>query len=400
MITTLPFFFQLALSVFVFWSLKTQKNRVMLLVLSSLVFLFITQKTVLFTVIPIAIFSYLVAVLIKKVENKYKKLLLISSTSSLIIILFVFKVPKSVVQALNFLLQNGEKNTSGIVDLLIYPLGLSYLVFKIISYLADVYWDKIEPGKFLNYFSYLSLFTIYTAGPIERYTNYLPQIVRQPDKFSKAYLEFGIYRITVGLFKKLVLANWIGYFLNTQLHFRRSGTFEAIDIIGLCIFSLQIYFDFAGYSDIAIGSSKFFGLTIMENFNSPFFQPNISKFWQSWHISLSSWIRDYIFYPLSLFSFIRRIDFQFSGGLSLLKIWNMTLLPVIAFVICGLWHGVSVGFITWGALHGAAISIYTIWVYNKKKYSLANDGKFSKTYYALGMIITFIFVSISWHFFI
>lgn len=396
MITSLTFFIILSITTLLFWSLTKQSHRALLLTLFSLIFLFLSQPSVLLTLIPVSILSYLSAIQLGKQKNTSKRILLYVSVSLLVLLLLFYKAPQSIFSSLRAIFMTGS--SSGIVDSMIYPLGLSYLVFRVISFLADVYWEKIEPGSFLNYLSYISVFTIYTAGPIERYTNYKPQIEKQAECFSSSYFEFAIYRISIGLFKKIVLANWIGYYLLNYRHLQRSASFESLDIIGLCIFSFQIYFDFAGYSDIAIGSSKLFGITVMENFTSPFTKPNISKFWQSWHISLSSWIRDYIFYPLSMASFFRRIDFQITKDISLLRLWNMTALPVIAFTICGLWHGITLGFIIWGAMHGLALAVYSAWNYSKNKYNLS--GNQSKILYALGMIITFLFVSISWQFFL
>jgi D-alanyl-lipoteichoic acid acyltransferase DltB (MBOAT superfamily) len=286
------------------------------------------------------------------------------------------------------------------IEKIIYPLGLSYLVFKVISYLADVYWEKIEPGNFIDYFFYLSLFTIYTAGPIERFANIKPQIDNNTIKYNSSYLETGIYRIVIGLFKKLVISNWISYFLKDAIFFSNGDKLAGLNYIGLMIFSFQIYFDFSGYSDIAIGASKLFGLKIMENFSSPFLKKNISQFWQSWHISLSSWIRDYIYYPLSLSSVVRKIDFQITSDLSLLKLWNMVGIPIIAMIVCGLWHGIQINFLIWGCLHGSALALFQIWSFVKRKYNIGLNQKYNVLFSVIGIIITFCFVSYTWHFFI
>ena len=342
----------------------------------------------------------MLGLLIFKLNGKFKIWVLSLSVFLFTLFLVFYKIPSYFVISFHAVFIEFSKRDNFSVDNIIIPLGLSYLVFKIISYLMDIYSEKIEPGKFSDYLFYLSLFTIYTAGPIERFENIKPQIENNTIKFDKSFIETGLYRIAVGLFKKLVLANWIGYFLSTSSFFNNRGQLPIVDFIGLMVFSFQIYYDFSGYSDIAIGASKLFGLTIIENFSSPFLKPNISKFWQSWHISLSSWIRDYIFYPLSFFSLIRIIDFKIGKDLSLLKIWNMIFIPIFAMTICGLWHEINPNFMFWGFLHGTALALFQIWIYFKRKYIVDVNYKHNFVLSVISTIITFCFVSFTWHYFV
>ncbi|MFH0865656.1 MAG: MBOAT family O-acyltransferase [Bacteroidota bacterium] len=266
---------------------------------------------------------------------------------------------------------------------ILLPLGLSYITFKYISYLTDVAWGIIKKGCFFDFLCYGSLFTIYVAGPIERFENLKPQF-EEKQKFLSSYIEEAIERIAIGIFKKAVFANWIGYLINPVL-LNYSENDLLLRIIALVGFSLQIYLDFSGYSDIAIGSSRLFGFKIMENFNWPYLQPNIAQFWRCWHISLSQWIRDYLFFPLS-----RVLSF---------KIWNMVVVPVIAMGLCGLWHGASWNFLLWGMIHGAAISIFTFWNAIKRKNKRIDRFASNKFFNIICIIFTFIFVTVAWSFF-
>ena len=159
------------------------------------------------------------------------------------------------------------------------PLGISYITFKYISYLMDIYWEKIGRGKFINFLLYSSFFPIYLAGPIERFENFEPQL-REKISFSSSHFEEGYRRFVYGMFKKYMLADGIGILITRNI---ASNTMSEVppEFVNLFLFSLQIYFDFAGYSDMAIGASRFFGIKIMENFDNPYLKSNISLFWNS-----------------------------------------------------------------------------------------------------------------------
>jgi alginate O-acetyltransferase complex protein AlgI len=252
-------------------------------------------------------------------------------------------------------------------------------VFKLISYLIDVRKGIIDRGKFFDVLLYSSLFTIFVAGPIERFARFKPQVESEAQGFKLEYLEAGFQRIVFGLFKKTVLADWIGYLI---IPIWKSGADVSLlmKTLGLVGFSLQLYLDFAGYSDIAIGASKIYGLTIMENFDWPYLQQNTAQFWRHWHISLSMWIRDYIFFPL--------------GRKSTNKIWILFVVPVIAMGLSGLWHEASWRFLIWGVWHGVGLSAYEVWKYNKRNYRWIVRVSQSKTFTVFGILLTYIFFTI------
>ena len=262
------------------------------------------------------------------------------------------------------------------------PIGISYITFKHISFLVDLYWGKIELPSFHNFLLYSVFFPIFIAGPIERFENFNPQIGKY-NEFSWTYFEDGYLRIVSGLLKKFVLADGLAIISNRNLLGDLIPSVPT-EVVNLLLFSLQIYFDFAAYSDLAIGVSSLYGIKIMENFNNPYLKSNISLFWNSWHISLSSWLRDYIFYPLS-FS-LRGYKFQ------------QYLTPIITMLICGLWHGATKGFIIWGLWHGVALMVFQKWATSslKKKVDLLPGQNILNL---ASIALTFTIVTIGWWWF-
>jgi alginate O-acetyltransferase complex protein AlgI len=245
-------------------------------------------------------------------------------------------------------------------------------------------WGIVKPGRFIDFLCYGSLFTTFVAGPIERFERLKPQLESPRDRFQVNHLEVAFFRIVIGLFKKLVIADWMGYFINPI--WQHPSEYSAIiRVAALFGYSMQIYFDFSGYSDIAIGSSRLFGLTIMENFNNPYFAPNISQFWRRWHISLSDWIRDYLFFPLS------------QGRSS--KLWLTLFVPVIAMGLCGLWHGAAWHYMIWGVWHGIGIAIYQYWNQYKRAHKKRMGWTKAKWANNLGILMTFVYVTIGWWWF-
>jgi alginate O-acetyltransferase complex protein AlgI len=381
MLISLRFFSFLILVAVFYWIIPKQRIRNLVLSLSSLFFISLFDKPAVVVIIALTIYSYLFASLITSQKHKaiYHKIGIIG----LVLILIAFKYLGFLSNTLNKLSEFIAFLPEFHIENLLLPLGISYIIFKYISYLTDVYWGIVKKERFDDVLLYGSLFTIYVAGPIERFERFQPQISgKQP--FLLNNIDFGFKRIVFGLFKKLVIANWVGYFINP--YWKDFGVsplyFQVLLLLG---FSIQIYTDFAGYSDIAIGASRLFGFKILENFNWPYLQPNISKFWRNWHISLSDWIRDYLFFPLS--------------GLSRKKTWNVFWVPLIAMGICGLWHGASLNFLIWGLWHGLGIALYQIWnQYKRKRKKLS---KFTKHQYYnyFSTLVTFSYVTFGWWWF-
>lgn len=261
----------------------------------------------------------------------------------------------------------------------ILPVGISFYTFHGLSYVIDIYKGRIEPERnVVDYSLFVSYFPLLVAGPIERATHLLPQLKkRRVFNYDKAVE--GIFQIIWGLFKKIVVADNCAFFVN-QL-FDNSQNYSAGELwIGAVLFAFQIYGDFSGYSDIALGTSKLFGIDLLRNFKFPYFAKDIADFWRRWHISLSTWFRDYLYVPLGG-----------SHGSMGLKIRN----TFIIFLVSGFWHGANWTFIVWGAIH--AFLFLPLLVANKNRNSLSDQGyKYSDI---PKILFTFILVCLAWVFF-
>ena len=218
---------------------------------------------------------------------------------------------------------------------IILPVGISFYTFQALSYSIDVYRGNIKPTKdIIAFFAFISFFPQLVAGPIERATNLLPQFL-QNRKFSYDQAVDGMRQILWGLFKKIVVADNCALYVDQVwvTHDTQSGSTLLLAAI---LFTFQIYGDFSGYSDIAIGTAKLFGIKLMRNFNNPYFSRDVAEFWRRWHISLTTWFRDYVYIPL--------------GGSRVNK-WKIVLNIFVIFLLSGFWHGANWTFIAWGVYH-------------------------------------------------
>jgi alginate O-acetyltransferase complex protein AlgI len=372
----------LVVSLIIYWIVPNQKSRNIFLGLASIIFVLLADKTAGMIAILLTVYTYIFSVIIEKSARKslYHKI----SVIGIVLVLAFFKyfgfLDKYICSVSNYFFHYPNHP----FEKILMPLGLSYITFKYISYLTDTYWGVNKKADFFMLLMYGSLFTTFLAGPIERYNRIEKQTNIIKINFSYDFLYEGFERITFGLFKKFVIADWISYFISNAWN-HPSEYSLGTNVLVLFGFSIQLYLDFAGYSDIAIGASRLFGLKIMENFNFPYLKDNISTFWRCWHISLSDWIRDYVFFPLS----------RFSEN----KVWLLFLAPIISMGICGMWHGSELKFAAWGVYHGAGLSFYQFWnLFKKKNKQLI---KFTETEFfkIFAVILTFVFVTIGWLFF-
>lgn len=219
---------------------------------------------------------------------------------------------------------------------IILPAGISFYTFQTMSYVMDVYFGRTKACRQIHYFTlYVSFFPQLVAGPIERSTNLLPQFYGKKE-FSSQALKDGLKLMLWGFFKKVVIADQVQPYVD--LVYGHPGAFNGLDVLlATYFFAFQIYCDFSGYSDIAIGAAKIMGFRLMKNFDRPYFADSILDFWRRWHISLTTWFRDYIYFPLG-------------GNLVTLPRWCFNVFLV--FVISGMWHGANWNFLVWGAVHG------------------------------------------------
>ncbi len=265
---------------------------------------------------------------------------------------------------------------------LLLPVGISFYTFQALGYLIDVYRGEERGGiteekNFLIYALFVSFFPQLVAGPIERSKNLLPQF-KEEHVFSVNETVTGLRIILVGMFKKVVIADMVALYVD-QVY----GNIEVVGGLTLCLaiflFTIQIYCDFSGYSDIARGSARILGFRLMNNFVAPYLSTSVKEFWNRWHISLSTWFRDYIYFPLG-------------GGRKgfTRKLCNL----MIIFLISGLWHGAARSFVLWGFLHG----IYRVCDELKEKY-LKKELKNSRIRTCFRTSVTFLIVSLTWNFF-
>ena len=295
-------------------------------------------------------------------------------------LLFTFKYFNFATENLNLLFHGIGLSTRIPMSHLLLPVGISFYTFQTLSYSIDVYFGKQEAEKHLGYFAlYVSFFPQLVAGPIERYSRLAPQL-REEHTLTYDNLSNGLRLILYGLFIKMVIADNIAGIVDQV--YASPDHFGSMDILkGVLLYSFQIYSDFYGYSTIAIGSALLMGVRIMDNFETPYLAKNISEFWQRWHISLSTWFRDYLYFPL--------------GGNRVSKQrWVFNIL--IVFLVSGLWHGANWTFLIWGALFG---SLYII------ERAVNRAFNIQKVYssYSAGHILlsmkTFILVTLLWVFF-
>jgi alginate O-acetyltransferase complex protein AlgI len=245
----------------------------------------------------------------------------------------------------------------------IVPLGVSFYIFQSISYSIDVYSGRFVHSKSLtDYALYISFFPKLIAGPIERASNLIPQFEKM-NRVKKVQIEEGIYLITIGLFRKVLIGDTAGRFADHI--FGNIQFYTSVELMSaLLLYSVQIYADFSGYTHIARGTSKLFGIELVKNFEQPYFSKNITEFWRRWHISLSSWLRDYIFLPLS-YSISRKLPEEKYYGIKT-EYFIYVYSTMITFTICGFWHGASWNFVIWGFLHGLFLSLHRIILVNRR----------------------------------
>tara|TARA_R110002012_G_scaffold277433_2_gene464648 strand:+ start:920 stop:2353 length:1434 start_codon:yes stop_codon:yes gene_type:complete len=267
---------------------------------------------------------------------------------------------------------------------IILPVGISFYTFQTLSYTIDVYREKLKPSRnFINFAAYVAFFPQLVAGPIERATNLLPQFSKKR-VFNEEQGISGVNLILWGLFQKIVIADSCAPYVNSIFDNYESMNSLSL-ILGAVYFAFQIYGDFAGYSNIAIGTARLLGFDLMRNFNYPYFSRDMAEFWRRWHISLSTWFRDYVYIPLGG-----------SRGSKWMQLRNV----FIIFMVSGLWHGANWTFLFWGFLH--ALFFVPILLLNKNRNNLdqvAQKRLLPSLKELLQITVTFLLTCIAWVFF-
>ncbi len=304
-------------------------------------------------------------------------------------ILFLFKYLDFVVDTIQSL---GTKVGITIAEpsfSLLLPVGISFYIFQAVGYMVDIYREKLVPEKnFLKYALFVSYFPQLVAGPIERSTRLLPQL-KNLDKIKVWNLDkirSGALVMLYGYLLKMVIADRAALLVDTVFHANYYSQYVGFTaLVGAVLFSIQIYCDFAGYTYIAIGASKVMGVELMNNFNTPYLATSIKDFWDRWHISLTSWFRDYLYFPL--------------GGSRKGKLRKYVNIMIV-FSVSGLWHGAAWHYVVWGMLHGALRVVEEITEKLRVKVTaLLQINTMALSYKAFRMVVTFLIVTIAWVFF-
>lgn len=363
--------------------LLPQKHRWILLLTGSYYFYMSWKAEYIILIIASTVIDYTCGLQIGKAERQSRKrLFLIISLLSNLGILFAFKYfnffnesARAVFNSLSIAYHVPELNV-------LLPVGISFYTFQTLSYTIDIYRGKMQPERHFGIFAlFVSFFPQLVAGPIERAKNLLPQFFKKID-FNPARVQDGLRQMLWGFFKKVVVADMLAFYVNiiyNDVH-AHSGLQM---LIATYFFAFQIYCDFSGYSDIAIGAARILGFDLMKNFNMPYFSRSIPEFWRRWHISLSSWFKDYLYIPLG-------------GNRCTVPRWYFNIFVV--FLVSGLWHGADWKFVIWGGLHGLyqLVSLVTK-DFRKKVVQVLHIPR--KLHTLWQMLVTFHLVFFSWIFF-
>ena len=382
---SLEFLIFLPIIFIIFWAVPNRWRWIPLLIASYYFYMYWSPRLI-FLILFTTVVSYLCGILLERAGERLalRRIILALTMVTCLGVLVFFKY-------FNFLYESffdivrlfGGNGPSGYFSIIL-PVGISFYTFQTASYVVDVYRGSIKAERHLGYFAlFVTFFPQLVAGPIERPDALLPQL--RAEKRLKNIDFVGAFRfMTVGFFKKIAVADFIGITVNTTYE-NVAGANGLAALISTLLFSVQIYCDFSGYSDIAVGCAKLFGVNLTENFNKPYSTRSIKEFWNRWHISLSSWLRDYIYFPI--------------GGSRVRTgrwVFNITLV----FFVSGLWHGASYNFIIWGLLHALfqIIGKFTLGARNKfwTLLHVSPDGKLVSRLRNLGTVAL---VTLAWVFF-
>ena len=359
-----------------YWLLPHRFRWILLLAASYYFYMSWNVKYVVLILLTTVV-SYLAAIGIEHSRTmRQKKCWLAGAAVISLGILFVFKYFNFAMDSLAAVMGMLAIPMHPVTLKLLLPVGISFYTFQTLSYVVDVYRGKCAAEKhFGMYALFVSFFPQLVAGPIERTTNLLPQLKRE-QTFSYSKASYGLKLMAWGFFKKIVVADTLAVYVNNVYGNLSSHTGLSL-IVASVFFAFQIYCDFSGYSDIAIGVSKLLGIDLMQNFRSPYFSGSVKEFWSRWHISLSTWFRDYVYIPL--------------GGNRCGKLRHKLNL-LITFLVSGLWHGANWTYVIWGGLHGLVQIVET--TVRPKKTQVSRGWK-----QVLSVLLVFVFTTAAWVFF-
>lgn len=376
---SLPFAVFLPIVFAVYWALRNSlRSQNIMLLTASYIFYGWWDARFLSLIVASTVVDYLLGQYLAAATNALKRKLLL--TASMIFnlgLLGVFKYYNFFMENFMEIANSVGLHTNPVLLKIALPVGISFYTFQTMSYTIDIYRKQLEPTKdFIAFAAFVGYFPQLVAGPIERASNLLPQMSKRRN-FDYQKAVDGMRQALWGFFKKVVIADAVAPLVDQA--FGDPSGFSAIALIsGALLFSIQIYCDFSGYSDIAIGISKLFGIDLMQNFRTPYFSRDIAEFWRRWHISLSTWFRDYVYIPLGG-----------SRGSTALKVRN----TFAIFIVSGFWHGANWTFIIWGLINAL---LFLPLLLAKRNRSNLNDPEISDLH---RILLTFSITTIAWIFF-
>jgi len=368
------------LVVFLGYFLLPQKYRWILLLAASYYFYMCWDAKLVILLLLTTVTQYLAARLMTESKGffateKGRKLTLAVGVSVSLAVLFFYKYFDFFSDSFYHVLAYFSIPTHPVLLRLVLPMGISFYTFQTLSYTVDVYRGDLPAEKHFGYFAlYVSFFPQLVAGPIERADRLLPQL-RAEHRFDAVRVHSGLRRMAIGYFKKIVVADTLAKGVDA-IYNHLPGHEGFILVVATVLFAFQIYCDFSGYSDIAIGCARVLGIELMENFRSPYLSHSIREFWSRWHISLSTWFRDYVYIPL--------------GG-NRQGVWKQRRNLLLTFLLSGLWHGANWTFVLWGLLHGLLQTVE-----NALKKPFPQLGKQHGWKGVLEIVGTFLFVCVGW----
>lgn len=376
---SIGYLFFLPLVFLIYWAIKVRRVQNLFVVAASFFFYACWDWRFLSLIIFTILSSWGAGLVMERLEEKNRMRIVVSATAITLnlLILGCFKYFDFFAQSFSELLAAIGINADFPTLNLILPVGVSFYTFQAVGYIIDVYKRQLNPCHSIVAFSaFICFFPQLVAGPIEPASHLLPQFLR-PRRFSYDQAVVGTRMILWGLFKKMVVADNCA--VTVDMVWNDYGNCSSVMLfVASVLFTIQIYCDFSGYSDIAIGSAKLFGIELLDNFKTPYFSTSIPEFWRRWHISLMNWFRTYVYIPL--------------GGSRHGK-WKTVRNVFVVFFISGLWHGANYTFVIWGMYHALLSIPYILLGIPTRR---ATDAPVAGTKHVLSMLLTFLLVNIGW----
>ena len=400
----------------IYWWILKPEWRAIGLIIGSIIFYTSYFPAYTPLIIGLSLFVYGSGLLIENYRTKHPDsglknvfVILWLSITACVLVLGYFKYLKLIVSTINDLFSLSSLGKSFAIPQILVPLGLSFFIFEFIHYLVDCYHGRIKKPTIVQFLTFAMFFPTLVSGPIKRFQPFVKQL-GEPLQFKPEFLTYGTKRIIIGLAKKILIADLIGCYALPLITFSKNSDIGTLTLwLTVYAYAIKIYFDFSGYSDIAIGCARLFGFEVPENFNKPYFKQNIGAFWHSWHMSLSSWLRDYIYMPIG-----QKLMPSIGRKAPLIMV---AICQLVTMGVCGLWHGAYWNFVIWGLYHGMGLTIHKAYSDINMKikrqkiltgksrflfdgnssFRIAVDNIFLKSFYTL---LTFHFVCVSWVFFV